>query len=283
LRRASATENADLFWGVRGGGGNFGIVTSFEFKLHPMSRQVIAGDIVFPFSKAKEALTIFAEYGPKVSDDFYLGFAAALPPGGQPGVAAFHICHLGSANAAERELAPLRKLGTPIADTVRSMDYVALQKSGDISDQRANASYLKSGFIPTFPGDLVDAILEGFSGDPRRSTAVFFQQGGGAISRVSNGATAFAQRDIRANMLCAVDWKHGDDPSAHVAWIKKYWQPLERFTDGFYINDPDPDHTASVIQANFRANHARLVTVKNKYDPKNLFRLNSNVRPTAKS
>jgi hypothetical protein len=91
---------------------------------------------------------------------------------------------------------------------------------------------------------------------------------------------AFSQRDIQANMLCAVDWKHGDDSSAHIAWIKQYWPALERFTDGFYINDPDPDHTASVIQANFRQNHARLVTVKNKYDPKNLFRLNSNVRPT---
>lgn len=283
FRRASATENPDLFWGVRGGGGNFGIVTSFEFRLHPMQRQVIAGDFVYPIEKAKEALTIFAEYGDDVADDFYLGFVLAQPPGGRPGVALFNICYSGPESGAEKAFAPIKKLGTPIADTVTKMDYVAVQKSGDVTDQRAEAAYLKAGFIPKFPPELVNAILEGFAGDPRRATAVFFQQGGGAIARVPSSATAFAQRDTRANMLCAVNWRHGDDPSAHIAWIKKYWTPLERFTDGFYINDPDPDHTASVIQANWKQNHARLVAVKNKYDPKNLFRLNSNVIPTVKA
>jgi hypothetical protein len=237
---------------------------------------------VYPFEKAKDALTIFADYGPQVSDDFYLSFAVALPPGGRPGAAVFNICYAGPESSAERAFAPIRKLGTPVADTVKAMDYVEVQRSGDVTDQRAEAAYLKSGFIPKLPPDLVKAILDGLQGDPRRATAVFFQQGGGAIARVPASATAFVQRDTQANMLCAVNWRNGDDPTPHTTWIKQYWPALERFTDGFYINDPDPDHTASVIQANWKQNHARLVAVKNKYDPKNLFRLNANVKPTVK-
>ncbi|MGQ0641565.1 MAG: FAD-binding oxidoreductase [Gemmatimonadaceae bacterium] len=282
FRRASATENPDLFWGVRGGGGNFGIVTSFEFLLHPMQRQVLAGDIVYPIARAKEVLTIFAEYGPQVPDELDLGCVVTLPPGGEPGVALFHLCYSGPASSAERALAPLRKLGTPLADSVKEMDYVAVQRSGDTADPRAQGQYLKSGFIAKFPPELVSAIVDGLAGDPRRGTAVFFQQGGGAIARVAADDTAFAQRDIQANMLCGVGWKHGDDASPHIQWIKQYWAPLERFTHGFYVNDVG-DRSDPEVRANYRRNHERLVAAKNQYDPKNLFRLNANVKPTVKA
>jgi len=281
LRRASATDNADLFWGVRGGGGNFGIVTSFEFRLHPMQRRVVAGQLVYPFARAREALTLFAEYGPEAPDDLDLGCVVAIPPGGRDGVAMIQVCYSGPESNAERALAPIRRLGTPLADQVKAMDYVAVQKSGDISDPRAEGSYLKGGFISRFPATLVSAILDGLQGHPARSTAVFFQLGRGAISRVPAGATAFAQRDIQANMLSAVGWKHGDDPSTHVQWIKQYWSRLEPFTDGFYVNDLEIEHDAAEIRANYRRNHERLVAVKTKYDPKNLFRLNANVKPAA--
>jgi len=281
FRRASATENPDLFWGVRGGGGNFGIVTSFEFQLHPMQRQVFAGDIVYPIARAKEVLTVFAEYGPQVPDELDLGCVVTIPPGGQPGAALFHLCYSGQ-SGVDSALAPLRKLGTPLNDTVKAMDYVAVQRSGDITDPRAEGAYLKSGFISKFPPELVSAIVDRMQGDPKRSTAVFFQQGGGAIAKVPAGATAFAQRDIQANMLCGVGWKHGEDPSAHIAWIKQYWEPLDRFTQGFYVNDVG-DRTTNEVVANYRRNHERLVAVKNKYDPKNLFRLNANVKPTVKA
>jgi FAD/FMN-containing dehydrogenase len=279
MRRASATENPDLFWGVRGGGGNFGIVTSFEFTLHPMQRKVLFGRIVYPISKAKEALAIFAEYGPQVPDELDLGFVMAIPPGGEPGVAMFPVCYSGPESSADRVFAPLRKLGTPLADEIKSMDYVAVQRSGDINDPRAEGAYLKSGFVANLPSDLISALVDGFQGHPARSTAVFFQQGGGAIARVPAEATAFAQRDVQANMLCAVGWKHGDDPSAHIAWIKQYWAPMERYLHGFYVNDVG-DRTDPEVQANYRRNHERLVAAKNNYDPKNLFRLNANVKPT---
>lgn len=280
FRRASATENPELFWGVRGGGGNFGIVTSFEFRLHPMQRQVIAGQIIYPIARAREALKVLAEYGPVAPDELELQLVMAIPPGGAPGVVMFPVCYSGAASGAERALAPLRKLGTAIADTVGPMDYVAVQRSGDVTDPRAEGAYLKSGFISRIPPELIAAIVERFEGDAKRSTAVFFAPCGGAIARVPSSATAFAQRDAQWNMLNAVGWKHGDDPAAHVQWIKQYWAGLERFTQGFYVNDLEVEHSTAAIRSNYRQNHDRLVAVKNTYDPKNLFRMNANVKPT---
>ena len=282
LRRASATENPDLFWGVRGGGGNFGIVTSFEFRLHPMQRQVMAGRIVYPISRAREVLKVLSEYGPQAPDELELQLVMALPPGGAPGVIMFPVCYSGPASGAERALAPLRKLGTPLADDVKPMDYVAVQRSGDVTDPRAEGTYLKSGFITALSPALISAIVDRFQGHPQRSTAVFFAPCGGAIARVPASATAFAQRDAQWNMLNAVGWKHGDDPSAHVQWIKQYWEGLEPFTQGFYVNDVG-DRSNTEVQSNYRRNHDRLVAVKNKYDPKNLFRMNANVKPSVRA
>ena len=279
LRRASAEQEPDLFWGVRGAGGNFGIVTSFEFRLHPMQRQVIGGSIVYPIARAKEALAIYADYLPEAPDELDLSPFMALPGGDQPGVIGFGVCWSGPAAQAESALAPIRRLGTPLAD-VQAMDYVALQKSGDISDPRARASYLKSGFLPALMPDLITAIVDGFEGHPTRSTIMFIQPGGGAIGRVSNDATAFPHRDALGNIGVGVDWPAGDDPDVHVAWIREFWTRIEPFTRGFYSNDGAPDmYTESAVARNYRGNLERLVGIKRRYDPDNLFRLNANIQP----
>ncbi len=280
FHNASAKENPDLFWGIRGGGGNFGVVTSFEFRLHPMQRTVFAGDIVYPIAKAREALALWADYGRTMPEELDVGFAMMQPPGNQPGAFVFSVCYSGPAANADRAIAPFRKLGTPLADSIRPMSYVALQRSGDTSDPRAQGTYLKSGFIPAMSPALIDAIVGGFQGDPRRMTMVFSQMSGGAIARVPSGETAFSQRDIFANLLSVVGWKFGDDASEHIAWLRKYWPSLEKHTSGFYTNDLEPELAQSSVVANFRRNHDRLVAVKNRYDPKNLFRLNANVKPT---
>jgi FAD/FMN-containing dehydrogenase len=280
LRRAGADENPDLFWGVRGGGGNFGIVTSFEFQLHPMQREVLAGRIAFPASRAGDVLGLYAEYGPRAPDELDLDCGYVFPPGGQPGMAAFNICWSGSASDGERALAPLRRLGTPVADTVAPMDYVAVQRSGDITDPRAVGQYVKSGFIPSMSPQLISAITAGLAGHPQRGTILAFDQGGGAVGRVPTASTAFPQRDAMANMLCFVNWPYGTDPGAHIAWIRQFWTTVEPFTQGFYVNDLEADMTAATIRENYRQNHERLVAVKNRYDPTNLFRLNANIRPT---
>ncbi len=281
VRRANAEENPDLFWGIRGGGGNFGIVTSFEFRLHPMQRRVVGGIMAFPIARARDILDLYAEIGRSGPDDLDFGFMFMRPPGGAPAVAAVTCCYSGPEANAERVLAPLRKLGTPLSDQVRAVDYVALQRSGDVDDPRATATYIKSGFIADMPAGLASAIIDGLEAHPARQTQVFAQLSGGAINRVAPDATAFSQRDIMGNLLSSVGWKQGDDPSEHIKWIKQYWARIEPFTHGFYANDLETEHSSSAIRANYRSNHDRLVTIKNRYDPRNLFRLNANVKPTA--
>ncbi|GMR13940.1 MAG: FAD-binding oxidoreductase [Gemmatimonadota bacterium] len=278
--RASEDENPDLFWGVRGGGGNFGVVTSFEFRLHPMQRRVLAGRIMFPIEMVREVLTFYGEYGPEAPDELQLDCAVVIPPGGAPGVAGFGVCYSGPASQAERVLAPIRKLGTPLVDNVEGMDYVALQRSGDTEDFRAQAAYLKSGFVTDIPADLVTAIADGIEGHPGRLTQLIFVQGGGAIGRIPNEATAFSQRDKFANLLTIVGWPYPTDGSEHIEWIRQFWPAIEPFTRGFYTNDLEGGITTEVINANYRGNFNRLVAVKNRYDPSNLFRLNANVEPS---
>jgi hypothetical protein len=281
FHRASEEENPDLFWGVRGGGGNFGIVTDFEFRLHAMQRQVLGGQIVFPISHARQALDVFGDYGPTAPDALMIDCAIIIPPGGEPGIAAFAVCYSGPPSQADRALAPLRAVGTPIVDDVRPMDYVAIQKSGDTTDFRAQAMYLKSGFVSEVAPGLVDVIVDGMKGHPGRITQMVFVQGGGAIGRVPNSATAFSQRDKLANLLGIVGWPHPTDGSEHASWIRGYWPSVEPYTRGFYTNDLDPEHSAQAINENYRENYDRLVQVKNRYDPTNLFRLNANIEPSA--
>ena len=259
LRRASPDENPDLFWGIR---------------------TVLAGRVAFPLFMAEEALAVYGEYAPEAPDELQLDPVMAIPPGGGDGMIGFSVCWSGDEMAGERALSPIMSLGSPLVNQIRAMDYVALQRSGDIDDPRARAGYLKGGFISEMSRDLARAIVENFRGHPGRSTAIFFQQGGGAISRVAPDATAFPHRDAMANMLCAVDWKFGDAFTRHVEWIKSYWSHLEPFTHGFYVNDLEIDHSKRAIQENFRQNRERLVRVKNRYDPTNLYRMNANIEPT---
>jgi FAD/FMN-containing dehydrogenase len=280
LLHASATENPDLFWGTRGGSGNFGVVTNFEFKLHPMQRDVVAGQLVFPIAKARDVLKMWGDYAPAAPDDLYMDPAMAIPPGNVPGTVSLEVCYSGPQENAERVLAPLRKLGTPQADTIKAMEYTSVQRVNDSGDSRALGSYLKGGFISQVPDKLVAALVEGFHGDPRRMTVLFFQHCGGASSRTPDNATAFAHRYALANMMTVAGWRHGaDDPAEHIEATRRYWKTLEPFTRGFYVNDMPREATASEINANYRGNFERLVALKKKYDPTNLFRLNANVQP----
>ena len=281
LVHASDEENADLFWGIRGGGGNFGVVTSFEFRLHPMQRQVLGGGIMYPISMARDVLNLYGDYGFEAPDEIQIDCAVVIPPGGAPGMAGFQVCYSGSPGQADRVLAPLRSLGTPMMDNVGATDYVALQRSGDVDDFRAAGGYLKSGFISDMSANLVSAIADGFEGHPTRLTTLAFQQGGGAISRVSNSDTSFSHRTSQANMLGILGWQHGIDASEHIAWIRSFWPALEPSVDGFYSNDLDDEATAANVNANYGGNYDRLLTLKNQYDPTNLFRLNPNIEPTA--
>jgi FAD/FMN-containing dehydrogenase len=280
LVHASAGENPELYWGARGGSGNFGVVTQFEFKLHPMKREVIAGSLLFPIARMRDMLTLWSEYAPVAPDELYVDPTVMQPPGNAPGMAMLSVCYCGPQADAEKALAPIRKLGTPLKDTIKTMEYVQVQRSQDSTDTRAIASYLKGGFVGKVPGELVTAMVDGFHGDPRRTTVLFFQHCGGAGSRIPDDATAFAHRYALGNMMTVVAWPIGDkDPSPHIEAARTYWKTLEPFTRGFYVNDMAREVTAKDINENYRGNYKRLVALKTKYDPTNLFRLNANVTP----
>ena len=278
LLRASADENPDLFWGVRGGGGNFGIVTRFEFALHPMQRQIVGGDIVFPLDRARELLDFYADYTASAPPELYVDAIMSAPPGGKPGAFVLSCCYSGDAAQAEAALAPIRKLGTPIVDRIRAQDYVEIQRSHDRVDPRNEGQYLKSGFIGGFKPDLVDAIVTGFQADPQRATALFFQHGGGAAGAVPAEATAFPHRHASHNMLTAVTWPLEIDRTPHVDYLKKLWGTLEPHARGYYMNEV-ADEAQAVVDENYQGNIGRMRAVKKQYDPTNQFRLNANVKP----
>jgi len=279
LRRASREENPDLFWALRGGGGNFGIVTSFLFRLHPMQRTVGSGRFIFPFSEAKQVMNFFAEYADNAPDELQVDGGIGGPPGQEPGVIIM-VVWSGDPARTEEVFAPIRKAGTVVSETVTPMDYVALQRSGDYDDPRAFSGYMKSGFTGALSPALIDDLVDNFEASPSRATRVVFQQSGGAIGRVAADATAFAHRESKHNMLSFVSWKYGEDGSDHVRYIKSHWANMEKYTRGFYTNDMFGEGQ-EVVNANYRDNFSRLVEIKKSYDPGNLFRLNANVKPLA--
>jgi len=278
-RRAAPDENPDLYWALRGGGGNFGVVTSFQFKLHPMQRKVTTASFSFPLSEAKQVMNFFAEYSDGAPDEMHVGGGIAGAPGKEAGVM-IGVVWSGDVARTEDLVAPIRKAGTVTRESIEEVDYVALQRSGDYDDPRAFSGYIKSGFIGKMSPSLVDDIVDNFEHRPDRATRVVFQQSGGAIGRVAPDATSFAHRDSKHNMLSIVSWKYGEDGSDHIRYIKSQWSHLEPHTQGFYTNDMFSE-TDEAINSNYRGNYPRLLKIKQQYDPTNLFRLNANIRPPA--
>lgn len=191
LRRVGPDSDPDLYWALRGGGGNFGVVTSFMFQLHEMQRDVVTGYIAYPLSEARQVLNFHAEYSQKVPDEMGVGASIGGRLGDEPGVGLSFIWS-GDPARAEKHIEPLRKAGTVVFESIKTMDYVAVQRSGDIDDTRAFTGYMKSGFINSISGDLVDAVVDNFEAHPDRATRFIFTHAGGAIGRVGNTETAFA-------------------------------------------------------------------------------------------
>lgn len=279
LVRAYPDENPDLYWAVRGGGGNFGVATNFEFQLHPMDRQVIGGRIMYPMAEARQLLEFYADYTSNAPDELYMDGGLISLPGQFSGVM-FDVCYSGDKSKADRILQPLRDAGTVLQDGIGPVDYCELQKSGDFSDARARGSWLKSGFAAEISPAMIDAILHGFEEHPERNLYFIWQHAGGAVSRVAPDATAFVNRHVRYDSLFIMDWAMGTDPAPHIDYLRKYFASVEPYTYGFYANDI-VDESQAQVNRNYGSNYERLVQLKNRYDPGNLFRLNANIIPTA--
>jgi hypothetical protein len=278
FRRASNDEHRDLFWGLRGGGGNFGVATGFEYRLHEVGTTILGGPILFPFAKAREVLEFFVGFTERMPDDLNVDCAIVAPPGGKP-VVILEVCYFGDMARGEKLIAPLRSFTKPLADQVKAMPYLQLQSGGDEANAAGRKYYMKSGFVEKMEPALLDAMLAGFTPDPGRATVMLLQQLGGAISRVRPDATAFNHRNARFDLLALGSWDDPAQSGTHSSWVKSFWSGLEPYTRGYYFNTSIGDDQEKV-RANFGANYPRLVQLKDRYDPGNLFRLNANVLPS---
>ncbi len=279
LRYADENENSDLFWGVRGGGGNFGIVTMFEFQLHPMNKDVVGGRITFDFKDVKQLLKFHGEHSLEASWDMYQDPVVFAPPMGYGNTVYFDVCYSGPHKDADKAFAPLRKAGKVIHDEIDIIDYCDLQKSGDDDDPRGASQYLKGGYTINISDGLIDAIVDNLEAHPERGSMAFFQQAGGKINTIASDATAFPSRYAEHNLITGSFWTVGVDTAPHMAWSRRYWKTVSPYTDGFYIND-EFSESQKDVNLNFLGNYQRLVELKNKYDPTNLFRLNANIKPS---
>jgi FAD/FMN-containing dehydrogenase len=278
FHRANAHENADLFWAVRGGGGNFGVATSFQYQLHPLGPTVIGGVIEYPIEQARDALRACFEYGSTARDDLAVDPTLYATPD-QGARLQLDVSYSGPPELAEKAIAPLRRMGKPVVDTVGPLPYVKLQASIDEGLEFGGRYYIKSGFVNEMPQAFVDALIEPFRRSPPPRFALIFQQAGGAIARVAENATAFANRQARYDFLVLTRWADAAHDAEFTEPVREVWNSMKQFTSGFYVNTA-PGEDSNRIRANYRGNYDRLVRLKDRYDPTNLFRLNANIKPS---
>jgi len=273
VRRVSDEEEADIFWAIRGGGGNFGVVTEFEFALHPFERNVYSGSIVWPIAQAKDVLEFYGEWYQGLSDEMYVGPAMATMPDGT-GIVIMEVVYNGAPTVGEKELEPLRKIGTPMDDGVRMQDYMVMQTQEDAAFGHGVRSYIKSGMVSEITQGLVDVMIEAHTLDPRLS--MFTHTLGGAAKRVDESDTAFPHRNAETMIGVGGGWMDPADDESGIAVSREWYYKLEPFMGGYYDNiDFDGDGAKN----NYGPAHARLAKIKGQVDPGNLFRLNSNIEP----
>ena len=277
LLRASATENADLFWGIRGGGGNFGIVTTFEYRLHPVGPLLLAGSVLYRYEHARAAMEFYAAFSSKAPDELSLDAALVTAPSGER---FFNVsaCYVGPIAEGERVIKPLREYGTPAEDRIAPIPYVQLQSAGDANFPRGRRYYWKAQFMREISDQAIDTLLAAYATAPSGSLLVL-QQVGGAIGRVPIAETPYANRDALYDCFPISIWDEPADDEIHIRWARDLWTAMRPFsTGGVYANNLG-DEGMDRVQAAYGENYARLVALKNKYDPTNFLRLNQNIRP----
>ncbi len=274
--RASDDENPDLYWGLRGGGGNFGVVTSIEYRLHPVDPIVYGGYVAWPIDQARDALRLYRDIAMDAPELVNLNpnlyWEEGLP------FIAVEACWSGNHAEGEAWLKRLRAFGKPVMDTIKPTPYVAIQSANDASAPDGIHSYAKNGFVGELTNDGIDLMLDVFQRSPGLYD-MFMDHCGGAYARVPREATSFPRRDMAFVLAIWSGWPNGDGAEEKVARMRAHWKELEPLTEGFYTNYAGTDPVATRDRQNFGANFERLVAVKVKHDPTNLFRLNANVPP----
>jgi len=279
--RVSESENPDLLWALRGGGGNFGVVTSFTFRLHPVTPMMYGGDLTFPFAGARQRLRGYAEAVAAAPDELYVDMAMAKgATPSDPGWLAFNVCYCGPAAGAERAVSALRKLGKPLSDELGPTPYAKLQGSADLRGISPLGSYGRGGMLYGITPTLIDTMVDAIEGAPSEHVMLWLQQQGGAISRVAPQATAYFNRGATHNLGIFTAWKMPQAADEReLNWVRSSWGKIEPQTRGQYVNLAATDDREARVHAAYGDNYARLAALKKQYDPANLFRLNGNVKP----
>ena len=279
--RVAESENPDLLWALRGGGGNFGVLTSFTFRLHPVTPMMYGGDLTFPFAGARQRLRGYAEAVADAPDELYVDMAMARgATAADPGWLSFNVCYCGPAAEAERAVSALRKLGKPLSDELGPTPYAKLQGSADLRGISPLGSYGRGGMLYGITPALIDTMVEAVEGAPSERVILWLQHQGGAVSRVAPQATAYFNRGATHNLGIFTAWKMPQAADEHeVDWVRRSWAKIEPQTRGQYVNLAATDDREARVHAAYGDNYVRLAALKKQYDPANLFRQNANVKP----
>lgn len=273
---ASEEEHSDLFWGLRGGGGNFGVVTRMEFRLHPLSH-VLGGRIVYRFEDADELGSVYREVMTEAPDDLQAYLSYSSDSSGKS--VSITLCHCGAQADGEAAFAQFRRFPRPIAEDVGCMTYLQMQQHWDNSFPSGLLRYWKSSFLATITEDVLDVCRESIAGQPLPSVHVDLEPMGGAVSRIAPGASAFADRDAASTLLIATGWTDPQENDTRIAWARNTWSAAQPFAKASayvnYLDQGEEQRTAAVYGPNYQ----RLVEIKRKYDPENVFRYNANIQP----
>ncbi len=281
VRTASAEENPDLFWGIRGGGGNFGVTTAFEFRLHPVGPTVTSGFVLHPFSKAQDVLRFFREATSAMPEDLALMAGLLHGPDGSAlaGIVAVHCGPLAEGEAATRSV---KAFGSPVLDSVGPMSYCDANRMFDASYPKGALNYWKSSFLEGLSDDAIRTIDAAYAACPTPMSGIFVERMHGAITRVPVGETAFPHRSAGYNLLVLAQWTDPRDTDRCIRWGRESYAAMKPFmASRRYVNYLDQDDVADAVAAAYGPNYPRLREIKTQYDPDNWFHLNLNVPPLA--
>jgi len=281
--RASADEHTDLFWAVRGGGGNFGIAASFEFRLHTVGPMVTGGLVCWPLKDGKDVLKLFRELAILAPDDLMLvATVVGAPDGSGTKLAAIAASHCGSLRDGEAAVRPLKAFPTPVIDTVAPMTYCELNAMLDASYPKGARNYWKSHFLPDLTDEAMQTMIECYERCPSPMSAILLEHFHGAAARVGVGETAFPLRSPGYNFLVLSQWTNPTDDEQCIAWARETYAAMQPFVGlGRYVNYLDDDEPGDPAVAAYGPNYRRLREIKAKYDPENFFHMNQNIRPSS--
>lgn len=274
---ANATENADLFWALRGGGGNFGVVTSFEYRAHPVGT-VLGGMVVHPRNRAADVLRFYRDFTESAPEELTTYAALLNTPDGAPAVAVM-VCYCGDLAKGERAVKPLRAFGSPLLDAIQPMPFPQMQSSLDEAFPNGNQNYWKSTFVREFSDEAITILVDHVNQATSPLTAIVIEYYGGAASRVGVSDTAFAHREAQYDIGILTQWVDAGESKRHIEWTRQLADALHPFSSGAYLLNFLGENEESAIKAAFGSNYDRLRVVKKKYDPTNFFRVNQNIEP----